>query len=131
MKLLYLSVFFILFNGVANAQVGQLDKIADLVGHGNIHELAKLFAPNIEVTIADDENFYSQAQAEIILDKFFAQNKMRSVKILHKIISNPNYGFGVLLVDTDKGPYRLAYTLKDTGGTLQVIELRIGEEKVK
>ena len=131
MKLFYLSVFIILFKGVATAPTGPIDKIADLLRQGNIHELAKLFAPNIEITISDDENVYSQAQAEIILDKFFAQNKPRSVKILHKIISNLNYRFGVLIVGTDKGPYRLAYTLSGTEGNSLIIELRIEVEKVK
>jgi hypothetical protein len=131
MKLFYLPVFVILFKGLAIAPADPMDKIADLIRHGNIHELAKLFAPNIEIAITDDENVYTQAQAEIILDKFFAQNKLRSVKILHKVTSNPNYRFGVLIVSTDRGPYRVAYTLKDTGGSLLIIELRIEVEKVK
>jgi hypothetical protein len=131
MKLFYLSIFIILFSGPAIPPADPIDKIADLIRHGNIHDLAKQFAPNVEIAIPDNENVYTKAQAEIILDKFFSQNKLRSVKMLHKVTSNPFYRFGVLIVSTDKGPYRIAYTLKDTGGSLLIIELRIEVEKVK
>ena len=131
MKHFYLPLVVVLFLIPAVTPGDPVDKVAELIRQGNIHELSKLFAPNIEVTILDEENVYSTAQAEQILDKFFAQNRPHTVKMLHKINSNPNYRFGVLIVNTDKGPYRIAYTLKGTGGDLMMIELRIETEKVK
>jgi hypothetical protein len=131
MKPFYLPLLVILYLARSVSQGDPIDKVAELIKQGNVHELAKLFASNIEVTILDDENVYAKDQAELILDKFFSQNKPRTVKMLHKINSNPNYRFGVLIVNTDKGPYRVAYTLKGTGGDLTMIELRIETEKVK
>ncbi len=131
MKPLYLPLFVILYLVPSVSLVDPIDKVAGLIKQGNIHELAKLFASNIEVTILGDEDVYSKDQAELILDKFFNQNKPKAVKMLHKINSNPNYQFGVLVVNTDKGPYRVAYTLKGTGGDLMMIEFRIETEKVK
>jgi hypothetical protein len=108
-----------------------IDKVAELIKLGNIHELSKLFAANVEVDIPGDENLYSKAQAELVLDKFFNQNKPKSVKMLHKINSNPNYRFGVLIMDTNRGIFRIACTLKETEGILVLIEFRIETEKVK
>lgn len=79
----------------------------------------------------EDDNVYSKAQAGLILDKFFNQNKPKAVKMLHRINSNPNYRFGVLIVNTGKDTFRVAFTLKETDGSLMLIEFRIETEKVK
>ena len=129
MKLSYL--LFILCMAPVISFAGPIDNVADLIHKGNIHELSKLFAQTVEITIFDEENVYSKAQAELILNKFFNQNKPKSVKILHTINSNPNYIFGVLIVNTDNGIFRIACTLKQTNGILTLIEMRIETEKIK
>ena len=131
MKLFYNPVLILLYllPGVQTAD--PINSVADLIKQGNIHELSKLFAPNVEVTLMEDDNVYSKAQAELILGKFFNQNKPKAVKILHKINSNPNYKFGVLIVNTGKDTFRVAFTLKETEGSLMLIEVRIETEKVK
>jgi hypothetical protein len=129
MKLLYLFVFTVLsFN---STPVDPIDKFAELIGKGNVHELAKLFAPTIELTLMDNANTYSKAQAEIILTQFFNQNKPVSSKMLHKVNSNSNFIFGVVIINTDKGPFRASFTLKQMDGNMQLIELRLESEKVK
>ncbi|MDB4904982.1 MAG: hypothetical protein JWQ63_4263, partial [Mucilaginibacter sp.] len=108
-----------------------IDKIAELIRQGNIHELSKLFASSVDITIQEEENVYSQAQAELIFNKFFDQNKLKTVNILHKVNSNQNYRFGVLLLTTTKGTFRMTVTLKETGGNLTIIEMRVETDKVK
>jgi hypothetical protein len=49
--------------------------------------------------------------------------------MLHRINSNPNYNFGVLILTTDKGKFRVSYTLKEVNKVMAVIELRIETEK--
>lgn len=130
MKLLYLPLLTLL--SLFNATLADpIDKVADLIGKGNAHELAKLFASSVDISTADEENTYSKAQAEIIIEKFFTDNKATSGKLLHKVNSNANYGFGVVILTTDKGPYRVAFTLKDNGGEMQLIELRFEVDKGK
>jgi hypothetical protein len=51
--------------------------------------------------------------------------------MLHKVNSSSSYRLGVVIINTDKGVYRAAFTLKDTNGNLQLIELRVESEKVK
>ena len=131
MKLLYFSLFILLYMVPALSVADQTDNVAELIRQGNIHELAKLFAPSVEITLLNDENVYSKDQGELILQKFFNQNKPRAVKMLHKVNSNANYRFCVLIVTTDKGNFRITYTLKQTEGNLMLIEMRVETEKVK
>lgn len=127
MKKIYLPLFFMicLLPGIAAAD--PIDKVAALIKQGNTRELAKIFAANVEMFILSDENVYSKAQAEVVLDKFFMQNKPKAVSMLHRVNSNQNFRFGVLILTTDKGSFRVAFTLKEEF----LIELRIETEKVK
>lgn len=130
MKLHYLPFFVILYLVPKVSFADPIDRVAELIRQGNIHELAKLFAANVEVTIPGGETV-SNPQAELILDKFFNENKPKSVKVLHKINSNANYRLGVLIMNTNKGAFRVAFTLKQNGGSSIIIEFRIEPETVK
>jgi len=131
MKLIYLPSLILLFLLPGFAPADAIDNVANLLKQGNSKELAKLFAPSIEISLMDEENIYSQAQATLILDKFFTKNKPKSIKLLHKVNSSANYRFGVFILTTDNGLYRVAFTLKGTDEKMNIIELRIEDEKVK
>jgi hypothetical protein len=130
MKIVYLPILMIVCLARAYA-ADPIDDVASLIRQRNMHALARYFAPSVEIAILGEENIYTNVQSELILDKFFAQNKPLSVKILHKVSSNANYQFAVLTLTTDKGTYRVAYTMKGADGKLMLIELRIEAEKVK
>jgi hypothetical protein len=129
MKLRYLPLLVLLFIVPTVGFAGPIEKIAELIKQGNAHELAKYFAANIDISISENANSYSKAQAEIILDKFFKENKPSSVKLLHRINSSATYNFGVLILTTDKEKYRISYTLKEVENAMVMIELRIETEK--
>jgi hypothetical protein len=129
MKLRYLPLLSLLFLLPMVATADTIEKISELIKQGNAHEIAKFFATNVDISILDETNVYSKAQSEMILDKFFKENKPQTVKLLHRINSNPNYNFGVLILTTDKGKFRVSYTLKEVNKVMAVIELRIETEK--
>ncbi|MGZ3833486.1 MAG: DUF4783 domain-containing protein, partial [Mucilaginibacter sp.] len=58
-------------------------------------------------------------------------NQPKSVKILHRIDSNPNYRFAVLILTTENGIYRTSFSLKNIKGRFEMNELRIEAEKTK
>jgi len=124
-----MPILIILYLFSARSFADPIDNVASLIRQGNVPELSKLFAPSVEITMANDENVYSKAQAGAVLDKFFSQHKPVTVNILHKVKSNPNYLFGVVIVNTAKETFRIAYTLKGTEGNLMLIEFRV--EKLK
>ncbi|MDB5115175.1 MAG: hypothetical protein JWQ79_667 [Mucilaginibacter sp.] len=130
MKLLYLPLLALLAL-FTTPLTDTIDKVSELIAKGNTTELAKLFAPSVDISIADQENTYTRDQAALVLQKFFAQNAPRGSKMLHKINSSANYSFGVIILNTDKGPYRIAFTLKEVSGVMQLIDLKIETEKVK
>ncbi|HVW98035.1 MAG TPA: DUF4783 domain-containing protein [Mucilaginibacter sp.] len=129
MKLLYLPMLVALY--MLPVSAGPIEKVAEYMRQGNVNELSKLLATNVEMTVQGEENIYSKVQAGLILEKFFHENKPVSVNVLHKINSNPSYLFGVLILNTQKGAFRVAFTLRQTDGGLSMIELRIETEKVK
>ena len=129
MKLRLMPLLTLLFLLPMVATADTIEKISELIKQGNAHEIAKFFATSVDISILDETNVYSKAQSEMILDKFFKENKPHSVKLLHRINSNPNYNFGVLILTTDKGKFRVSYTLKEVNKVMAVIELRIETEK--
>jgi hypothetical protein len=129
LKLKYLpmlSLFFLLSLAV---RADAIEQIAILIKQGDAHQLAKLFAANVDLSILKEGDVYSRAQSEMILDNFFKENKPKSVKLLHRVNSNPGYNYGVVILTTDKGKFRVSYTLREINKVMVVIELRIETEK--
>ncbi|HEK20553.1 DUF4783 domain-containing protein [Mucilaginibacter sp.] len=129
MKLRHLPILSLLFLLPAAVKAGPIETIAELIKRGNAHEVASYFSASVDFTMMKDAGIYSKAQAELILDKFFKEHKPHEVKLLHKVSSNANYNYGVLILSTDKGKYRVAYTLREVGKAMEIIEMRIETEK--
>ncbi len=129
MKTIYLS--FILLLGLIGKTIAAdpIDHIAELVGKGNIPEIAKLFPDNVDMGIQADVETYTKAQAIQQLQKFFGQNKPTGAKLLHKVTSNPKFHLAVIALTTDKGAFRVSCTLKENNGVTQLVEVRIEGEK--
>lgn len=106
-----------------------VDNIAQLFKSANAKEISKNFAPAVELSVNDNEDSYSKAQAEQILRDFFVKSPPISSTVVHLINTNPNYRFGVLSLATRGGKYRVAVTLKKTGNTFFITELRIEPDK--
>jgi len=131
MKLLYLFFLMLPLHYTSADTADPIDKTAELIKQGDIHELAKSFSSTIELTIMDEENIYSTAQAELILVNFFKLNQPKSVKILHRVASNPNFRFAVLILTANTGNYRISFSMKNLKGRFELNELRIETEKAK
>ena len=106
-----------------------IDNTAALVKSGNMRELSKTFASTIELTILNEENIYSATQAELVLENFFKNNPVKTVSILHRVNSNPNFRFAVMMVNTGSATYRTSVSLKLVNGQFLINELRIEAEK--
>jgi hypothetical protein len=131
MKLLYLFLLMLLLSFISANPADIIDKTAALIKQGDIHELAASFSSSIELTVLDEENVYSNTQAEQVLTDFFKRNPPKSVKIIHRIASNANYRFAVLMLSTSNGTYRTSFSLKNVKGRFELDEMRIELEKTK
>ena len=131
MKIAYLSAVILLLTMSSAVQLDPVDRVTELLGQGNVTEIAKLFAPEVEMTVMDQEDSYSKLQATAVLNKFFNAHKPKQIKLLHKVNSNKKFLFGVAILSSVGGPYRIAYMLSETGSSMQIVEMRIEIEKTK
>ncbi|MCO5936221.1 DUF4783 domain-containing protein [Mucilaginibacter sp. RB4R14] len=129
MKLKHLPLLILLFLLPMVVKADTIDKITDLLKIGNAQEIAKYFAPNVDISITKASNSYSKTQAEMILNMFFKDNKPHTAKLLHRVNSNPNYNLGVYVLTTEKGKFRVSCTFKEVNKVMEIMELRIETEK--
>ena len=120
-------LFLFLFKTALSFDV--IDEVSNAFKTGNSKELSKYFSSTIELSILNEEEIYSGSQAEIILKDFFLKHPPIATKIIHKVISNANYKFGVLVLNTSKGNFRVSYELKNMGGKFLINQIRIEENK--
>ncbi|WP_443938306.1 DUF4783 domain-containing protein [Pedobacter sp. MW01-1-1] len=106
-----------------------VDDLSTYFRTGNSKEIAKMFASTVEFIILDEEDVYSKAQGEQILKSFFAKNSPLKTTIVHKINNNPNYRFGVILMNTAKHDLRISITLKKFNTAYLITEIKVEEAK--
>ncbi|QNN40572.1 DUF4783 domain-containing protein [Pedobacter roseus] len=123
-----LFLFIISLSSLYSSKAFQADIIDDLSSYfkaGNAKEIAKSFASTIELIMVDEEDVYSKAQGEQILRDFFVKHPPVKTSIFHKINTNPNYRFGVIILNTAKETFRVSITMKKFNTSFSITELRI------
>lgn len=131
MKLKYLSLLILLFMLMPAAKADPVDGVVWLIKQGNITRLSQLFEATIEITIDNQEDTYSRPQATALLNKFFTEHKLVKIELLHKVNTNEKFLFGVAIMHSTNGVFRIAYTFNQIGGSMKIIEMRIEPEKMK
>lgn len=127
-----LTILLISFTSFFTSKTLQSDVINQISASfkaGDVKEIAKYFAPSIEFIIVDDEDVYSKAQGEQILRDFLGKHPPQKASIIHKINTNPNYRFGVILLNTSKETFRVSVTMKKINNGFLITELRIEPAK--
>ena len=107
---------------------GVLEDIAINLKTGNAHELSKRFDTNIEITILDQEDLYSKAQAEAVVKAFFAKNKPSGFELIHQGSSKEGSKYGIGNMMTSNGTFRTYVMVKKKGDQYFIQELRFEEE---
>ena len=98
--------------------------IIEAFSKGNASLLSAYFNTQVECVILENENIYSNKQAELILKDFFEKHKPTSFTIVHKGgKEGSRYAIGTL--KTNKGEYRVTILLKSTNNTELIHQLRI------
>ena len=108
-----------------------IDGVVWLIKQGNMTRLSQLFESTMEITLNNQEDTYSRAQATTLLTRFFNEHKPVRITLLHKVNTNQKFLFGVAIMDSNSGNYRIAYTFNEIGGSMKIIEIRIETEKTK
>lgn len=125
-----LKIFFLLFFAVSSTQALDIyDEIANAIRSGDSKQIAVYFGTSVDLTIINQEDVYSKAQAELIIKDFFSKNTPKSFSILHKGASKEGtlYSIGNLTTLNNK-TFRVSFFMKMAGGKYLIQELRFETE---
>ncbi|MEP7168090.1 MAG: DUF4783 domain-containing protein [Bacteroidota bacterium] len=128
-KSLKLSVVLVLISVSLFAKVDIFDNISSAIRTGNAKQLAGFFNANVDLTILNQEEVYSKAQAEQIVKDFFSKNTPKSFMIIHNGLSKEGSKYAIGNLVTVQGVnYRTYMYIKQSGGTEYIQELRFEKE---
>lgn len=101
------------------------EELANAIRSGDSRQVASYFSNTIDLTILNQEDVYSRAQAELILKDFFSRNSPKSFSLIHKGSSREGtlYAIGTLITLSGK-TFRTSFYLKSVNGKYEVQELR-------
>ena len=108
----------------ASAQDDVKDRVVTAIGHGDAAALAGHFVANVDLTLLNNSEYYSKAQAEQVLRKFFGEHEPRGLNIEHEGTSKVGDRYYIGRLRTAKGEFRVTFFLKKAD-VYQVKQLRI------
>jgi hypothetical protein len=116
-------LFFLLAASVKALDI--YDEIANAIRSGDSKQIASYFSNNIDLTILNQEDVYSKAQAELIVKDFLSKNSPKSFSILHKGSSKEGTIYAIGNLSTMNGKtFRVSFFVKMTSGKYMLQELR-------
>lgn len=105
------------------AQKSNIDGVIDALRSGSAAELANYLDDNIELTLPDQSDNYSKAQAVLILKDFFNNNGVKNFDVKHKgDQSGGQFCIGTL--QTKSGNFRTTVFMKIKNNKEVVKEIR-------
>ena len=123
--LVLVIIGFTLINSQLQAQIPA--QLQSCFKNGDSKKLAEYFNKNIELVVLDNDNVYSKAQAQQIVNKFFSQNSPEEFSIIHQgATESARYAIGNL--KTKNGSFRVYFLLKSNEGKEYIHQLRIEKQ---
>ncbi|MDA3929468.1 MAG: DUF4783 domain-containing protein [Prolixibacteraceae bacterium] len=117
----FFGAFFLLLN-IAFSQIP--DDVILSLKTGNAATLASHFSQNVELVVLENENVYSKAHAQQVIDDFFKKYPPENFSIIHQGGKDgSSYAIGNLKVETEK--FRVYFLIKAKNGVSFIHQLRI------
>jgi hypothetical protein len=105
------------------------ENISNAIRNGNSSEISNFFNTNVDLTIGNQEEVYSKAQAEQVLKDFFVKNTPRSFTLIHQGLSKEGAKYAIGNLTTQQGNnYRTYFFIKQVGRSEFIQELRFEKE---
>lgn len=122
-KITGLCLVFFTIAAVANLDI--FDEIGGAIRSGDSHAISKFFGTNVDLTIVNQEEMYSKAQAEQLLKDFFTKNTPVTFVIIHRGVSKEGSKYAIGTLTTSQGvAYRTYFYIKQNGNASLIQELR-------
>lgn len=120
-----LSLALVAAVGILHAQTEVKDLVVSAIGQGNASALAKQMVGNVDMTLPAASDYYSKAQAEQILRKFFDEHPPKAMSVAHEGTNRSGDCYYIGDLSTEKGDFRVTFFLKKGGEGYLVKQLRI------
>lgn len=128
-KLILVFVLSVASSAYAFMFPGVSENITAAIKVGNSKELAKYFAPNVELVLGNKSGSYSKAQAEIMVKDFFAKNPVKDYKVMHQGNSQDKSLYTIGDLTTATKSYRTYYLLRKSGEDYTIHQLRFEDKE--
>lgn len=126
MKKHYLLFLSLLFSIASFAQAK--DKASSSLKVGDAKSLVSVFNLNTDMTILDQDDLFSKADAEVILNNFFLKNKPTQFHIIHEGKSSSGEEFIIGSLETENGNFRVSFYYKNVNGKELIQQFMIDNE---
>jgi hypothetical protein len=122
-------VVLLLAAGSVFALAEILTDIGNAIRSGDARSVSRYFGNNVDLTILQQEEVYSRAQAEQVLRDFFSKNTPKSFNLIHTGVSKEGAKYAIGTLVTSQGAqYRTYYFVKQTGSSETIQELRFEKQ---
>lgn len=129
MKTKYILIVTMLALSVAVYAADVFDQVGAAIRSGDARMIARFINTNVDLTIVNQEDVFSKAQAEMVLKDFFAKNTPRSYTIIHQGVSKEGAKYAIGTLITVQGQtYRTYFFVKEVNGASYIQELRFEKE---
>lgn len=129
-KNIFLVVFFLLLCHVgAKAQVDPFDPVIKAFKGSDAKALASLLNVTVDLQLPENENTYSDSQAEMIMKEFFKKNPSDSFTILEKGATDASSRFAIGTYSSAGRNFQVYIYLRDEKGRFLIHKIRIDEKK--
>ena len=88
--------------GSVTAKADILTDIGNAIRSGDARSVARYFNTTVDLTILQQEEVYSKAQAEQVLRDFFSKNTPRSFNLIHKGVSKEGAKYAIRNCQVDE-----------------------------
>ncbi|MEW5846804.1 MAG: DUF4783 domain-containing protein [Bacteroidota bacterium] len=102
-------------------------KSAEAIEKGDVDNLTRYFFKTVEIDLLGDENFYSQAQAVLLLRSFFEKNIPVKFAINHQGAKDLT-AFAIGTLQCKNGLFRVSIFLKTDQGKTYIHQFRVEPE---
>lgn len=124
------AILMVAFTGL-RAQKEVKDQVVQAINRGNAPALAKYMVANVDMTLPGSSDYYSKAQAEQMLRKFFDEHQPKALTIAHEGTNRSGDCYYIGDLATGKGDFRVTFFLKkgEEGFLVKQLRIETGRER--
>lgn len=106
-----------------------INDIAAAIKRGNANEVSASFASNIELLLPNNEGTYSHTQAEVMLKKFFNNNRPKSFSVSHQGSSRDGSKYAIGTYTAANGnKFRTYFLVKKVANSYKLHQLQFEKQ---